>query len=437
MTATTSLTPRRIAAFWTPLAATWLMMAAEGPLLAAIIARGPEPRYNLAAYGVAYALALLVEAPVIMMMSAATALAVDRTSYLRLRRFTHLLNLGVTLAMGVLLLPPVFDLVAGGLIGLAPEVARRTWVAVAILLPWPGTIGYRRFWQGVLIHHGQTRRVAYGTVVRLMAMATTALVTAGGGLLHGAAVGAAALSAGVTVEAAAAWWMARGAVRRVLASEAAAAAPSMAEIGRFYWPLAATSLLSLGIQPVVTFFVGHGRAPLESLAVLPVINGLVFVFRSLGLAFQEVVIALDGDDHAGRPALLRFGLWLGGGVVAALTAIAWTPLAHLWFQTVSGLQAELADFALVPTRIMAVLPGLTVLLSVQRALAVIHRRTALVTRATGIEVTTVVAVLAVAVHWLDAPGAIAAAAALLLGRLAANGFLARALARAGTREAAP
>ncbi|MCW8984878.1 MAG: hypothetical protein OQK55_06020, partial [Thermoanaerobaculales bacterium] len=70
-----SLTLRGVFRFWRPLAATWLMMAVEGPFLAAIIARLPEPTYNLAAYGVAFSLALVAEAPVIMIMSAATALA--------------------------------------------------------------------------------------------------------------------------------------------------------------------------------------------------------------------------------------------------------------------------------------------------------------------------------------------------------------------------
>jgi len=433
MTGPEPLTRKRIALFWAPLAATWLMMAVEGPLLAAVIARLGAPAYNLAAYGVAYSLALLVEAPVIMMMSAATALAVDRTSYLRLRRFTHQLNAGVTAAMVVLVLPPVFTLVAEGLIGLEPEVARRTHLAVALLLPWPGTIGYRRFWQGVLIRHGQTRRVAYGTVVRLVAMAATAVTAALSGLLEGASVGAVALSAGVTVEAVAAWAMARGAVRRALGTDAREEPPSMGEIGRFYLPLAMTSLLSLGVHPVVTFFVAAGRMPLESLAVLPVINGLVFVFRSLGLAFQEVVIALIGDDRSGEPALRRFALGLGMAVVAALTTIAWTPLARLWFEGVAGLEPRLAAFAIVPTRIVAVLPGLTVLLSVQRALAVVRRRTALVTHATAVEVAGVVAVMTVAIRGLDAVGAVAATAALLLGRLAANGYLARALSRATDR----
>ena len=77
------LTYKRIFTFWTPLAATWLMMSVEGPFLAAIIARLAEAKYNLAAYGVAFSLALIIEAPIIMIMSASTALVKDRDSFLK------------------------------------------------------------------------------------------------------------------------------------------------------------------------------------------------------------------------------------------------------------------------------------------------------------------------------------------------------------------
>ena len=171
---------------------------------------------------------------------------------------------------------------------------------------------------------------------------------------------------------------------------------------------------------MVTFFMGHARRPLESLAVLPVIASLVFVFRSLGLAYQEVAIALAGDDDRNLPQLTRFAALLAVGVVTGLAAIAWTPLAGVWFRGLSGLTPELAGFALVPTRILAVIPGLTVLLSFQRALMVNRGSTGRVTWATVVEVAGVVIALTVAIVGLDAVGAVAAAAALLLGRLAGN-----------------
>ena len=89
------------------------MMAAEGPYLAAIIARLPEPTVNLAAFGVAFAFAIIIESPVFMLMSASTALVEDEPSYRALRRFAYRLAALVTAAQVVLLLPPVFDAVAG------------------------------------------------------------------------------------------------------------------------------------------------------------------------------------------------------------------------------------------------------------------------------------------------------------------------------------
>jgi hypothetical protein len=424
-----TLTLARIFRFWLPLAATWLMMAVEGPFLAAVIARLAEPIYNLAAYGVAFSLALVVEAPVIMLMSAATALARNRLSYLRLRTFTHVLNAAVTLAMGVALLPPVFDAVADGLIGLPPEVASRTYLSLLILLPWPATIGLRRLYQGVLIRHGLTRRVAYGTVVRLAAMFSTTFLLARKGGLEGAWVGAAALTMGVSCEAVASRLMAGGALRNLMQTpgEATGAASSWVALTRFYYPLALTTLLSLGIHPVVTFFVSNSRASLESLAVLPVIGALVFIFRSLGLAYQEVVIALIGDDHEGYTALRGFGLLLGFGVAVGLSLIAWTPLAGVWFRDVSGLTDELAAFALIPTRILAIIPGPTAILSFQRAILVMRNTTNGITWATVIEVVGVLLVMWISISYFNAIGAVAAAAALLIGRIGANLYLAPAM----------
>ncbi len=201
------------------------------------------------------------------------------------------------------------------------------------------------------------------------------------------------------------------------------AALKYSEIIRFYVPLALTTVLALGVHPLVTFFVGHGRLAIESLAVLPVVNSLIFVFRSLGLAYQEVGIALMGKTGENYIPLRRFAWSLGIFVVAGLGLIAWTPLGRIWFELVSGLSPELAQFALVPSRILVLIPGLAVLLSFQRAVLVHAKRTMPVTMATIIEVVGIVSVLSVGIFVLDAVGIVAAAFALLLGRVGANLFL--------------
>ena len=54
--------------FWVPLAATWVMMASEGPFLTAIIARLGDPTYNLAAFGVAFAFGILFGTGIILLL---------------------------------------------------------------------------------------------------------------------------------------------------------------------------------------------------------------------------------------------------------------------------------------------------------------------------------------------------------------------------------
>jgi hypothetical protein len=417
------LTLARVLFFWLPLAATWLMMACEGPLLTAIIARLDGPKVNLAAFGVAFALALIAEAPIIMIMSASTALARDRHSYLKLRNFTNGLNIAITVAMAVALIPPVYRVIAVALIGLPAEVARLTYVAMILLLPWPATIGARRFYQGVLIRHGQTRKVAYGTVVRVVSMGLTAILLSRTSLMEGAWVGAAALSVGVTLEALTSRVMAARTIATLMQRTETVEQLTYRSISSFYYPLALTALLSLGVQPVITFFVGHSRFALESLAILPVVYALVFLFRSLGLAYQEVGIALIGNDFEGYPQLRRFAILLGLGVAASLCLIAWTPLSTIWFRHFSGLTPELTQFALVPTRILAILPGLTVLLSFQRAMLVNLKETSHVTWATAIEVGGVISIMLIGIHFFDMVGAVAAALALMVGRGGANLYL--------------
>ena len=112
------ITYTKIFRFWIPLAATWLMMSIEGPFLAAVIARLADPKHNLAAYGVAFSLALIVEAPVIMILSASLALVAGKQSYFKLKRFIFFLNAIVTFIMAVCLLPPVFFFFTEGLINL-------------------------------------------------------------------------------------------------------------------------------------------------------------------------------------------------------------------------------------------------------------------------------------------------------------------------------
>jgi progressive ankylosis protein len=417
-------TPRRILTFWLPLLATWQMMAIEGPFLAAVIARLSDATYNLAAYGVAFSLALMIEAPVIMIMTASTALVTGRLSYLRLRNFTIALNLVITLLMLLLVLPPVFSFIARDLMRLPEDVAKLTHLATAVLLPWPAAIGFRRFWHGLLIRNNLTRRVAWGTVIRLLTMTATALVLALFSSLPGAVTGACALSVGVTAEALASRLMVRSTIASLLRDTSDKDdALQYRAIWSFYHPLALTSILALGVHPMVAFSLGQSRMPLESLAVMPVINSLVFIFRSFGLSYQEVAISQLGSRLQHYRPVRNFAIGLGTTAILGLALVAYTPLSLLWFNDVSGLTLDLALFAILPTQLLVLMPATSVLLSMQRSILVVNKRTGPITTATVIEVMLILSALYVAIAHMNAIGAVAAAIALLIGRVGAHLYL--------------
>jgi hypothetical protein len=50
--------------FWFPLAISWILMTVGSPTVHAIIVRLPDAGYQLAAFGIAYALTMAIESPV-------------------------------------------------------------------------------------------------------------------------------------------------------------------------------------------------------------------------------------------------------------------------------------------------------------------------------------------------------------------------------------
>ncbi len=419
-----SVTYKKIFLFWLPLAATWLMMSAEGPYLAAVIARLANEKYNLAAFGIAYAFGLMLEAPIIMLLSASIAIIKNKYSYEKMLKFTHLLNLGVTVGMVLLIYPPIFFYLTENLMGLKKEISQITHLSTVFLLPWPAAIGYRRFFQGILIKYGKTNKVAMGTVVRLTSMSITAIILFNSSL-KGAWIATISLSTGVICETIATGFMARQLIREIKSGlhEENDGKINFKEIVHFYYPLALTPLIALSAQPLVTFFIGKSNHAVESLAVLPVVSSFIFIFRSLGLSYHEVAIALMGEKFKNYKKIRNFAIFIALFSFLILLIISFTPLIDIWLKTVSGLSDELSDFSILPIRIMALTPVLSVLISLQRAIMVLGKKTIYVSVGTFIEVFGIFSLLFILIKYTDLTGAVAATSSFLFGRLAANIFL--------------
>jgi len=408
----------RIVQTWWPLAASWLFMATEGPMMSMVVARLAEPEINLAAWGgVVFPVALVIESPIIMLLSASTALSKDWDSYLKLRRFMMSAGALLTALHVLIAFTPLYYVIAVDLIGAPAEIVEPARLGLMIMTPWTWAIAYRRFNQGVLIRFGHSRAVGLGTLIRLSA---GALVLALGYLIGnrpGIVVAAGAIACGVVCEAIYAGLRVRPVLRDQVRQATSAAQPlTLRTFLEFYTPLAMMALLNMLVQPMGSAALSRMPHAIESLAAWSVVSSFLFLFRSLGYAYNEVVIALLDEPHAARN-LRRFALFLVALTSAVLLTIAATPLATIWFGHISGLKPELVALVRGGLWITLPIPGLTVLLKRYEGAIVHSRRTRPITEAMAIFLLADSVLLWAGVGWGRMAGLYVGLTALVVGLL--------------------
>ncbi|HKI54236.1 MAG TPA: hypothetical protein VJ987_08935, partial [Anaerolineales bacterium] len=353
----------RIFKVWIPLAASWLLMGMELPILSAVVARLVEPEINLAAYGgIVFPIALIVEAPVIMLLAASTALSKDWASYKKLHNYMMLAGGLLTTLHLLVALTPIYYFVVEGLLGAPTEIIEPARIGLIIMTPWTWTIAYRRLHQGIMIRFGHTNIIGIGTGVRL----GTDILVLGIGYalgLPGIVVATSAVASGVTAEAIYIGFRVQPVLRMDL-KPALVLQPALTyrAFAAFYLPLVMTSLLTLLIQPLGSAALSRMPRALESLAVWPVVSGFIFMLRSMGVAFNEVVVALLDESLSTKP-LRHFTMLLSVGTTGTLILIAATPLSRLWLENFSGLSPTLAALARTGLWFGLLLPGLNSLQS--------------------------------------------------------------------------
>jgi hypothetical protein len=358
-----------------------------------------------------------------MLLAASTALSKDWDSYLRLRRFMMRLSAALTALHVLVAFTPLYYVVVGQVIRAPAEIIEPARVGLMIMTPWTWAIAYRRFHQGVLIRFGHSRAVGLGTLVRLSADGLVLAIGYLAATTPGIVVATSTVTAGVIIEAIFVGLYVRPVLRHQLRPLPSIQSPlSFRELLSFYIPLAMTSLLFLLIQPVGSAAISRMPQALESLAAWPVVSGFIFIFRSLGMAYNEVVVALL-DEPDSTNSLRRFATTLTMLTTLLLLAITATPLADIWFGRVSALSPQLVVLAHVGLWIALPLPALNVLQSWYQGAIMHNRRTRAITEAVVMFLLSTSAVLWAGVVWGEPPGLYVGLAAFGLGSLAQTAWL--------------
>jgi hypothetical protein len=419
-------TTRQMLALWVPLAASIVMMVLEPSIINIGLGRTADPELALAAYGVAFGLALLVEAPIIMLLDASVARSIDREAFALVRRFTLGLGLLVTVIGLLVSFTPLYGLIVENLMNIPPDVAARARPTTQILSFWSLPIGWRRAHQGVLIRAGRTGVITAATGVRLATLAAGLTV----GLLlipeRGSVVAGLAMDVSVTLEAALITW----AARPVLRSEAFQPHPTSdgdppltsQALWRFYRPLLVTTILRQTTRPLLNAGIAAATMARASLAAWPVAWGLSVLISGPAWSLQQLTTALAADPPAYR-RVRNFSMTLSALLTLLMGLVALTPVYDLVMGGVYNLSPALQELAQPGVQIMVISPLIMGAQSLLRGLLIREGCTGAVRAATTASVFALAATLVAGVTLFAPTGATLAAVAVMVSSLAELAWL--------------
>lgn len=352
-----------IGVFFLPLALSGLMLSAGQPIVHAGLARLDSPELILAAYGMAFYAAVLLEAPIIMLLPAANALVTDEHNYRLTSRCMWAMNIFLTVAAAVVtLIVPVYRFVFITIMQFPTEVAEAARPALCVLLLWPALIGIRRYYNGILVRFGRTAIIGWATAARVVMMILVTVMGISWFPEHGVMVGGAALMLGVFVDTTMAVVAARILLKEGVlpahSEDSPAGGRTVAGFVRFFVPLALTSTLRIVARPLMLSGIARGAAPVLSMAAFPVALGTLSLVDGQLQMLQQVVVARVRDP-ATYQVVRRFTWIVSMACAALLSLVSFTALGDWYHGGIIGLRGEVLAAANLSLVFLAVAPLLT------------------------------------------------------------------------------
>ncbi|MBO1072097.1 MAG: hypothetical protein HEQ13_23275 [Dolichospermum sp. DEX189] len=397
-----------------PLSLSDVTMACGDPMMTTTLAHLPDAQINLAAVGIAKSLAIFFESPIIMILHAANALAGSEGSRKALWRFTLFVGAGLTCLLSLLGLPIIFNFVGVSLLGIPSAMLNTVSQVLLLMGGWPFAIAWRRYFQGLLIYHGQSRAVAKASILRLF---TLALVLTGGFFfpISGGILAGLALISGVVVEAIAVTIFARLSGATIPPQIEQPNLPrNLAQVWKFYLPLANSMMVVWGGRAILISILARAEDSTIAIAAWSAAWGLVLVIANSTRMVQQMVIKYR--HQVSDRQLLTFAISVGAACSSLLLLMSVTPIGDRIVQSFIGNDLTLANSIKPVLLICTIVPLFVALQNATQGFLVSENRTGHVNLSTWLGTGTLLIIATFAIN-KGMNGAMAAAIAMITSML--------------------
>jgi progressive ankylosis protein len=399
-----------------PLSLSDVTMALGDPLTTTTLAHLPSARINIAAVGVAKAIAIFCESPIIMLLHTSNALAPTQASRRALWKFTLIASTAMSLLLAIIAIPPIFAIVGERWLGVSPSLSDTVRSVITIVILWPFAIGWRRYFQGLLIHAGQSNAVAQAGIIRLLVV--VGILALGFKLqISGAILAAMSLVWGVIAEAIAATYLARklGATKPPELISTPELPQDLAGVWKFYAPLGGSMVLVWGARAALVGIVARANDGNIALAAWPAAWGLVLVIANSTRMVQQIIIR--NRKLVSDRILILFAITVGIVCSSILLLVSATPMSESAIGWFIGSDRELILRVRPVLLICGIMPLLVALQNATQGFLVSEGRNWSINYATWVGAIAMLgtAYFGIQLGW---DGAVAAAIGMTLGAIA-------------------
>jgi hypothetical protein len=402
---------------WLPLAISWMMLSFEPQLFASVISRFPNAEVNLAAYGnICWLIPVFIQSPIMLLQAASATLCKDLETFKKLRKFAYAMTIGLTLVHALVALTPLYFFVTRVLFNLPEEVALAGRPGLVLMLPWAGSITYRRFHQGILIRFGNIKRMSFGSILRLISDVICVLILMRVDGRSGLLIATTAQGFSVFLESAFIGIVTRPIIKKNLKPSNSGGIISWKAFIKYYTPLMINSILMILFGPMYSSALSRMPEALSSLASWPVVNSFVGMVNNLGQACREVTLTFFRKKDSYQ-TIRKFSLIVGLTSAAILALFAFSPLMNLYLGLVVQMPQHLIPYARTATIIM-IPTGLTFALAyMYTGIVSYSRKTSTLLTATLLQLGAIVVLLLLGILFWKSEGIYVVAAVSTLAAL--------------------
>ena len=407
------------------MAATSVLMMTTHSFFNAALSRLPSPEIYLAAFAVAKSVMHIFESPIMMVRQTVSTLVYNRQSYSKVKKFFIIVTLLTVGIMSLVAFTDMSEWLFSQIMGVEGRVLEEAIIIFSVFAFFPAAAALRNFMQGIAVKLDRTPLFTVATFFRLiyvfiLIFLVDKLVFLPGsifaGLMFFTAVGleGIVIFTGVKITEK----DISGKIKEKTGGEKAITHKQKKlthrYIFRFFWPLIITSIIHMGVAPLVNMGLARTVSPEIAISAYTVAWNLGILIISPSFMYHQQIINFFDKSPAKTAALKKFGFYIGIIMFLILALLAFTKAGFFVMCNWIGVSELIAELARDVLRLMVFMPPIVMAREFYWGILMKENKTGFVSRGKTINLFSLIVVIIVLLIIMPSNPAIIGALAVIV-----------------------